>query len=150
MEPQAAEWSQTLRPSDDVLQALSSLDDRLVQALERGDIRFLRSAWVNQQPDTYRLQWRQELEKLDHQGAKSALMSPKEAVTLVRKRNRGAGALTYGASQEPGFNLCACAPGEDPPRIQCGAFQQPLHVDRARWQSQCAAADKETEAHVDS
>ena len=75
---------------------LSSLDDRMVEALQRGDIRFLRSAWVTQQPDTYRLQCRQELEEFDCQGAKSALMTPKEAVTLVRKGNRGAGSLTHG------------------------------------------------------
>ena len=91
-------------PSDDVLRALSSLDDRLVEALERGDIRLLRSAWVDQQPDTYRLQFRQELEKLP-----DALLPPKEAVALVRRRNRGAGALTYGArgtSNPPPPGLC--------------------------------------------
>ena len=78
-------------PSDDVLRALSSIDDRLVEALERGDIRLLCSAWVDQQPDTYRLQFRQELEKLP-----GALLPPKKAVALVRRCNRGAGALTYG------------------------------------------------------
>ena len=117
------------RPSDDLLQRLSSLDNRLVQALKRGDIRFLRSAWVNQQPDTYRLQWRQELEKRDCQGAQSALMSPKEAVTLVRKRNRGAGALTYGPSHEPGFNLLHLL------NLPCAAQVGSHQATRIRWAS---------------
>ena len=83
--------------SHEVLQALSRLDDRLVEVLRSGALRLLRSAWLNQQPDTYRLQWRQELEKLDGQGASSALLSPEEAVALVQACNRGVGALTHGA-----------------------------------------------------
>ena len=83
--------------SHEVLQALSRLDDRLVEVLRSGALRLLRSAWLNQQPDTYRLQWRQELEKLDEQGASSALLSPEEAVALVQACNRGVGALTHGA-----------------------------------------------------
>ena len=81
----------------EVLVALSRLDVRLCETLRQGDIRLLRSAWLDQQPDTYRLQFRQELEKLP-----DALLPPKDAVALVRRRNRGAGALTYGArSIEP-------------------------------------------------
>ena len=94
-----------------MLQALSRLDDRLVEVLRSGALRLLRSAWLNQQPDTYRLQWRQELEKLDGQGASSALLSPEEAVALVQACNRGVGALTHGA----------------PPVIEC----RPLRLGRS-------------------
>ena len=80
-----------------MLQALSRLDDRLVEVLRSGDLRILRSAWLSQQPDTYRLQGRQELEKLDGQGASSALLSPGEAVALVQQCDRSVGALTHGA-----------------------------------------------------
>ena len=80
------------------------LDDRLIEALERGDIRFLRSAWLNQQPDWYQLKWRQELERFDCDGPESPLMSSMEAAALVRKGNRAAGALTHGAL------MCASIP----------------------------------------
>ena len=87
-----------------MLQALSRLDDRLVEVLRSGDLRILRSAWLSQQPDTYRLQWRQELEKLDGQGASSALLSPEEAVALVQQCDRSVGALTHGAHPVCGSN----------------------------------------------
>jgi hypothetical protein len=41
----------------EVLAILSALDDRLVGALERGDIRFLRSAWLLAQPPEFRMVW---------------------------------------------------------------------------------------------
>ena len=58
----------SLVPAADVsesLKALSKLDDRLCEALARGDIRFLRTAWLKSQPEGYRLQYRQELEALE-------------------------------------------------------------------------------------
>ena len=90
---------------------MQALDSKLIEALERGDIRFLRSAWLIQQPDTYQLQRRQELELLDECGVNSPLLSREEAVALVRKGNRGAGALTHGARlDELNIQLCtACS-----------------------------------------
>ena len=66
-----------------VLQLLSALDDRLVAALEAGDIRLLRSAWLLKQTGTFRLLCRQDLETKDGDGLNSALLSCEEAVRLV-------------------------------------------------------------------
>ena len=81
----------------DVRLALTALDDRLVKVLEAGDIRFVRSSWLLAQPDAYRIQKRQDLEALEQSGA-SPLLSPTEAVAIVRKGNRSAGILSYGCA----------------------------------------------------
>ena len=78
------------------LAALSTLDDKLAEALERGDIRLLRVEWLLAQPDDFRMQRRQDLEMLEQQGGLSPLLSPKEAVALLRNGRREIGALTYG------------------------------------------------------
>ena len=76
---------------------LSSLDDGLVAVLKRGDIRFVRSAWLLLLPPGELIPFRQKLEELELQGASpSPLMNPAEAVALLRKCNRSVGALTYG------------------------------------------------------
>ena len=76
---------------------LTSFDDPLVKALERGDIRLLRTSWLLAQPDDYRLQNRQELEALEAAGASpSPLMRPEEAAALVRKGTRSAGSVSHG------------------------------------------------------
>ena len=75
--------------------ALSKLDDRLCEALARGDIRFLRTAWLKSQPEGYRLQYRQELETLEAKG-ESPLLSETEADGVVRRGDRSGGAVTYG------------------------------------------------------
>ena len=74
------------------LKALSALDDRLCQRLEAGDIRLLRTAYI-MQPSVERILCRQELEELERQG-ESPLLSPNEAVSLIRQCDRSAGALT--------------------------------------------------------
>ena len=67
------------------------------RALARGDIRLVRAAWLLSQPAHYRIQYRQQLEELERQGVQpTPLLSPAEAVALVRMCRRGAGALTYG------------------------------------------------------
>ena len=84
---------------NDTSKALSNLDAKLIDALKAGYVRLLRSTWLLQQPTTYQLQWRQKLEQLDGLGMNSALLTPEEAVALVRCCNRSVGALTYGAVQ---------------------------------------------------
>ena len=79
-----------------VLQLLSALDDRLVAALEAGDIRLLRSAWLLKQTGTFRLLCRQDLETKDGDGLNSALLSCEEAVRLIRRCDRSVGAVTHG------------------------------------------------------
>ena len=79
------------------LKALSRLDDRLCECLARGDIRLLLSTWLRRRPPGYRIQYRQQLEELEAKGeSPSPLLSPKEAVALIRKCNRGGGSVTYG------------------------------------------------------
>ena len=73
---------------------IASLDDRLVRALESGDIRLLRPAWVLLQPEGARLKRRQELELIE--GSVSPLLTPSEASALVKQCNRSVGVLTYG------------------------------------------------------
>ena len=79
------------------LVALSALDDRLCEALKVAHIRLLRSSWLLSQPEGYRIQHRQALEELEQKGASpTPLLSAEEAVALVRRCDRSAGALTYG------------------------------------------------------
>ena len=79
---------------------LSSLDDRLVAVLERGDIRLLRVKWVEVQPEGFKIQRRQELEALQEEiekhGGLTPLLGCKEAADLIRNGKREAGALSYG------------------------------------------------------
>ena len=84
--------------NDDVHQALTALDDRLVSVLEAGDIRLVRSSWLLTLPEDYRIQRRQDLEALERSGTSPSppLLSPKEAVALIRKGDRSAGSLSYG------------------------------------------------------
>ena len=89
---------QVTQPSIDtqVLKALGTLDDRLVEALRRRDIRLVRTAWLNNQSTGYRIKRRQELEALENSGVSpSPLMSAEEAVALVGRGTRSTGALTY-------------------------------------------------------
>ena len=46
----------------DIYTALTALDNRLVEALQRRDIALVRSAWLLAQPDDYRLERRQDIE----------------------------------------------------------------------------------------
>ena len=73
------------------------LDDRLVKVLEKEDIRLLRVEWLLAQPKGYKIQRRQDLEKLERadQGL-SPLLTGKEAAALVRNGAREVGALSYG------------------------------------------------------
>ena len=79
--------------TDDPVRTLSKLDEeQLVPVLQQGDIRLLRPSWLLQ-PSTMRISWRQDLEALERQG-ESPLLSPAEAVALIKQGNRCVGALT--------------------------------------------------------
>ena len=81
----------------EIYKALTALDDQLVAALERRDVRLVRPAWLLAQPEGYRMQRRQALEELERGGASpSPLLSPDEAVQLIRRGDRSVGALSYG------------------------------------------------------
>ena len=76
----------------EVLRELSALDDRLVEALQRGDIRLLRATWLRARPASFRLLRRQQLEALEVAGeAPTPLLRSEEAVALVRRGDRSAG-----------------------------------------------------------
>ena len=88
----------TAAADPDVLSELSQLDRQekgLIEALEKGYIRLLRSAWLLAQPPSYRIENRQKLEERESNG-ESPLLTPAKAVELVRSANRSAGALTHG------------------------------------------------------
>ena len=88
----------------DIRLALTALDDRLVNALKAGYIRFVRSSWLLAQPDDYRIAKRQDLEVIEQSGiSPSPLLTYKEAATLIRKGDRSAGILSYGCAL---CNLC--------------------------------------------
>jgi len=91
----SGEGNAHLEDQSNPLSALWTLDDKLVQALERGDIRLLRVEWLDAQPDGYSVQRRQALESLEQQGGGlSPLLSRKEAVALFRNGKREVGALS--------------------------------------------------------
>lgn len=92
------------RGEQPMLKALSSFDDGLVEALEVKGIRFLRVAWLQQQPSNYRIQRRQDLEALETTG-QSPLLSAIEAVALIRSCSRAVGVLTYGTQAGPPAKL---------------------------------------------
>ena len=72
------------------------LDDRLVEALEREDIRLLRVEWLLSQPDDYKMQRRQDLEELERADRGSPLLVGAESVALIRNGKREAAGLSYG------------------------------------------------------
>ena len=78
-----------------VKELLSKLDDRLAQVLASGAIRLIRTAWLEKQPPEYRMQRRQDLEDRENRG-ESPLLTPQEAVALLRSGKRVIGVLSYG------------------------------------------------------
>eukprot|EP00966_Prymnesium_polylepis_P072889 1692674-Prymnesium_polylepis.1 len=81
--------------SDEMRTALTALDDRLVEALRCGDILLVRVEWLLAQPVKFRLVRRQQIEALEKNSALSPLLTPDEAVALVRKGNRGVGVVSH-------------------------------------------------------
>ena len=84
-------------PPPEMFRELTALDDRLVEALGRGDIRIVRCAWLLAQPLEFRMLPRQQLEAVEAAGATpSPLLSPDEAVALIRRSTRSLGVLSTG------------------------------------------------------
>ena len=84
---------------DESISALAQLDGRLLTVLSAGDIRLLRCEWIRSLPPSARMQRRQQLEALEASlpvGALSPLLSPAEAVALVKRAQRCVGVLSYG------------------------------------------------------
>ena len=73
------------------------LDERLVAVLTKEDIRLLRVEWLLAQREDYKIQRRQELEKLerDDRGL-SPFLTGEEAAALIRNGAREVGTLSYG------------------------------------------------------
>ena len=83
--------------SSTAAQIVQALDDRLIIALEREDIRLLRVEWLLAQPDDFKMRRRQDLENLepDDRGL-SPLFAGSESVALIRSGKREVAALSYG------------------------------------------------------
>jgi hypothetical protein len=108
-----------------VLEVLSKLDDRLC-----GSIRFVRAAWLLNLPPTFRMKRRQELEDLERSGmSPTPLLSPEEAVALIRACNRSVGSLTYGwltpGDPDPDGRRLAVVRAKLPPKLIALATDQP-------------------------
>ena len=132
--PDVSPRDSTSSALDDSLLLLSSLDDRLVGALEANAIRLVRIAWFLDQPEGDRLRTRQELEQIESSGASpSPLLSSKEAVALVRRGKRGAGVLSYGW-------LCPGSPDPDCARTRVvqSALKAHSHIEGLFWDYMCA------------
>jgi hypothetical protein len=78
-----------------ILRTLSSFDDRLTRAVANGDIRIVRTGWLLAQPESYRLERRQDLEKRESR-AEAPFLTYDAAAKLIQQHNRGLGALSYG------------------------------------------------------
>ena len=154
-----------------LLAKLTVLDDQLVAALKRSDVRLMRRAWLLAQPEGYRMQRRQALEELERGGASpSPLLSPDEAVQLIRRGDRSVGVLSYGecvmraraetnlhpsltaraeldslsrARANPGWNM----PNDpDPTGKRIVAVREALrafpHIEALFWECVCSAAKR--------
>ena len=74
-----------------------ALDDRLVEALEREDIRLLRVEWLLAQPANFKMQRRQDLEQIERaDSGQSPLLVGTESAALIRSGKRQVAGLSYG------------------------------------------------------
>ena len=122
-------------PPPEIICVLSGLDDRLADVLRAGDIKLLRVSWLRRlrrllrQPNGRRLKRRQELEALFlAPGEKSPFLSAEEAVALLRRGNRGVGALTH----------CWLSPGECDPNgarldMVLAALEEHPNIEGVFW-----------------
>jgi Ran GTPase-activating protein (RanGAP) involved in mRNA processing and transport len=122
-------------PSEEMIRVLSGLDDRLADALRAGDIKLLRVSWLQRlrrllrQPNGRRLKRRQELEALFlAPWKKSPFLSAVEAVALLRRGNRGVGALTHGWLS-PG----ECDPDGARLDMVLAALEEHPHIEGVFW-----------------
>ena len=83
--------------AEKVYWTLTAFDDGLAHALGASTIRLVSSAWFLDQKAGFRLPYRQELEKEERSGViPSPLLSPRDAVALLRQGSRCVGAVTHG------------------------------------------------------
>ena len=83
--------------AEKVYWTLTAFDDGLAHALGASTIRLVSSAWFLDQKAGFRLPYRQELEKEERSGViPSPLLSPRDAVALLRQGRRCVGAVTHG------------------------------------------------------
>ena len=108
---------------------LTVLDDRLIKVLATGDIRLFRVRWMLQQQLNFRILHRQALESLEPTSGISPLLSPEEAVALIRRGDRSVGALTYGWLS-PGSPDPAGARME----VVRNALRQLTHIEAIFWE----------------
>lgn len=93
-EPPAADGVES--PLSEELRSIClELDQMILEALGAGHIRLVRVRWLRERPAGYRIERRQALEERERHG-ESPLLSPTEAVALVRRSTRCVGVLTYG------------------------------------------------------
>ena len=114
----------------EVMNELRKLDaERLLGALQRADIRLLRTAWLREQPPGFLLLSRQELEEIEKRGTEpSPLLSPDESVALIQRANRSAGILSHG------WLLAAhCDPGGARAVVVLRALRQLIHLEGLFW-----------------
>ena len=129
----------------EMLTALTALDDRLVETLGEGHVRLVRVKWLLAQPLEFRLVRRQELEALEAGAALSPLLTPDEAVALVRKGGRGVGVashpwLSAGDPDPAGERVrLLCRALEERPYIEALFFDFPSLFQHKRSEAQNAA-----------
>ena len=107
--------------------ALSTCDDRLVDALKSEDIRLLRTEWLLAQPENYGVQRRQDLEAIEKRG-ESPLLSSTEAVDLIRNGRREVAVLSYGW-----LLSWDCDPTRGRLALLRAALQQRPHLKAVFW-----------------
>ena len=73
--------------ADDSIATLSKLDEELIVAVQSGLIRFVSVEWLLAQPDDYRLENRQALERREKE-CESPLLKPDKARALRKKQIR--------------------------------------------------------------
>ena len=85
----------------EIFRSLTTLDDQLVEVIRSGCICLVRSSWVLTQPDGFKVPWRQALES-------NALLSPDDAVKLIRRGSRCVGVVSYRWLSRA-HPVCTCA-----------------------------------------
>ena len=133
----------------EVLKSLSALDDRLIEVLRAEDVKLLHAAWVRMQPDSFRIQRRQDLEALQREvegtGELVPFLSADEAVALVRKGVRGIGVASHGwlsaGDPDPAGERMRMLRGalKELPHIEAVFFDFPSLFQRARTAPQTEA-----------
>ena len=115
----------------EVMDELRQLDQRLIEALECGDVRLLRGSWLRSLPTEYQLQNRQALEALEEGGISPSelpLLQPSEAVALIKRGTRCVGALSHGWLSAAHCDPCAARVS-----VVVKAFKQHTHLEALFW-----------------